>query len=260
MRIFALETNVHKIIRRYCSPNESLLYVSYYDAMLFFLRVLRQVFFSIPTIAVFAIALYVGAPVVTTVSIGVVVIIVLHGFPILRAWLDWYYDLLIITSDKLVLIDQSFVFKQYIKPIHFENVGSISMETQWMNIFNFGIVHIDLKEGEGGGTITRKYVPNAVKFTEVLSAAVTNFQRGRIINVEETNARFAADDRVDERLEEMKKRIAENDAEETRWYSLFEFRIANLEWASEWQLETGNWQPTKLLAVTCNLLAVTCNL
>jgi hypothetical protein len=72
-------------------------------------------------------------------------------------------------------------------------------------MFNFGILHLDLKEGEGGSSIVKKFVPNPEKFTEVLSAAVTNFQRGRLMNVEETNARFAADGQVEQKIERIKQ-------------------------------------------------------
>lgn len=203
MRFLALETDSKKIIRRYCSPEEIVLHVTHFHGMLFTIKTLKNLFITLPVIAIIAAALYFGSPVGITLAVGAVALL-FSTFPILKAWIDWQYDYIIITSDKIVLVDQSSIVRQHIKPINYENIGSVSLETQWFNMFNFGIIHLDLKEGEGGGTITKDFVPYPQKIGEVLSAAVTNFQRGRIINVEETTARFSADDQVEERLEKIK--------------------------------------------------------
>jgi len=82
-----------------------------------------------------------------------------------------------ITTDKILLVDQTSIFKREIKPIHLENVGGVSTETQFWDLFRFGALCLHLKEGLGGQSITKKYVPYAQRVAGILSDVVTAYQR-----------------------------------------------------------------------------------
>jgi hypothetical protein len=95
----------------------------------------------------------------------------------LKAYIDWTYDFIIITTDKVILVDQTSIFKQEIMPLHLENIGGISTFTQYMDIFPFGGISIHLKEGKGGEDVMLKYVPRAKEVAGTLSDVVTTYQR-----------------------------------------------------------------------------------
>jgi hypothetical protein len=98
-------------------------------------------------------------------------------FNLIKAYIDWAYDFILITTDKVILLDQTSFFKREIKPIHIENIGGVSTETQFWDIFPFGTLCIHLKEGMGGQNITKYYVPRARKVAGILSDVVTKYQR-----------------------------------------------------------------------------------
>jgi hypothetical protein len=56
-------------------------------------------------------------------------------------------------------------------------VGGVSTQTQYWNIFPFGIVSVLLKEGLGGDRIVKKFVPRAQEVAAKISEVVTKYQR-----------------------------------------------------------------------------------
>ena len=94
-----------------------------------------------------------------------------------KAFIDWKFDFIIVTTDKLLLVDQTSLFSNEIKPILFDNVGGVGHRTQWLGLVKFGELVIALKEGEGGGDICRRYVPNARETASLITEAVETYQR-----------------------------------------------------------------------------------
>ena len=102
---------------------------------------------------------------------------VLTFFQILRVLIDWRYDFLLITTDKIVFVDQTVFFRHEEKPIHLESVGGASSTTQFWGVFPFGILQLNLKEAMGGDSITIAYVPHAEQVAGLIAEAVSRFQR-----------------------------------------------------------------------------------
>ena len=96
---------------------------------------------------------------------------------LLKIYIDWRYDFIVVTTDKVILVDQTLFFKQQIMPIHVENIGGISTFTQFWDIFPFGGMFIHLKEGLGGKDVEVKYVPHAQVLAGKISDVVTRYQR-----------------------------------------------------------------------------------
>ncbi|MDP7646118.1 MAG: hypothetical protein QF400_03070, partial [Candidatus Peribacteraceae bacterium] len=95
----------------------------------------------------------------------------------IKSLIDWMFDFIMITTDKVLMVDQTSIFKREIKPIHLENIGGVSTETQFWDIFRFGSLRLHLKEGLGGQDLTKKYVPYAGRVAGILSDVVTAYQR-----------------------------------------------------------------------------------
>ncbi len=177
MRILALETDPEKIKQQCLSKGEEVVLMTYYHGMSFFFASLREIFV---TVFMFIIGLglwYVGAPMLWVSVVLFFIWFFFIFFNILKAWIDWQYDFILVTSDKLVLVDQTSIIRQKINPIHLENIGSIASETQFWNLFGFGKIIINLKEGEGGQHITLKFVPHVEQIASKISGTVTYYQR-----------------------------------------------------------------------------------
>ena len=177
MRFFALQTDKDKIIQDFCSKDESVVYTTYYHGLSFFFAIFREVLITIVFFAVAIVGAIFGWPMVWLLSILALLWFVLVFFNVLKAYIDWCYDIIIITTDKIILIDQTSFFKQEIKPITLENIGSVTTRTQFWNLLQFGMIIIDLKEGEGGRNIILRYVPLAEEVAAKLTDSVTEFQR-----------------------------------------------------------------------------------
>ena len=177
MRILALETDAEKIKQQCLSEGEEIVLMTYYHALSFFFASLREILF---TFLIFGVGIglsMAGTPMLWNVGGLFVVWFVFIFFNLMKAWIDWRYDFILVTTDKLVLVDQTSIIHQKINPIHLENIGSIASETQYWNVFGFGKIVINLKEGEGGQSISLYFVPNAAEVAAKISRTVTYYQR-----------------------------------------------------------------------------------
>lgn len=179
MRFFALQTDKHRVIEEFCHEGECVVHMSHYHGLAFLLATLPHIGISILLFAFSGVLINFGAPAFITTTITAVVWFWFSGLGICRNIIDWKYDFILVTTDKIILIDQTSIFKREIKPIHMENIGGVSTSTQYMNIFPFGKIDIHLKEGQGGDKIQKSYVPNARKVASMMSDMVTQYQRGK---------------------------------------------------------------------------------
>jgi hypothetical protein len=118
-----------------------------------------------------------GAPVGWTIGVLFVFWFSFVFFNLLRAYIDWAFDFILVTTDKIIFVDQTSFFRQEITPLNMENVGGVSTKTQFWGIFPFGIVSLHLKEGMGGDRVIKKYVPHAQEVAAKISEVVTKYQR-----------------------------------------------------------------------------------
>lgn len=179
MKFFALETDTDALKKRFLTEGEEEVTTVYYHGLSFAFAMIRQTLFTV-IIAAIAIGAFIsGVPpwglLVTTFLVWFFFVF-LNAF---TAYVDWYYDFVIITTDKVVLVNQSSIFKQNIKPINLDNFASVSTDTQFFDIFDFGSVSLHLKEGTGAD-ITLKYIPRAEEVTAILADCVTKYQRRNI--------------------------------------------------------------------------------
>jgi hypothetical protein len=131
-----------------------------YHPCLFGIRTIGYSFLLIPIIAIAVFLTRVDVP-IPWVVMGAVLV---SGYAVvlktLRAFIDWRYDLIIITSDKVIIVNQSSIFHREIRQMHLENFASVTARTQYLNLFPFGKLCFDLKEGVGR-SICLNYVPRA---------------------------------------------------------------------------------------------------
>lgn len=176
MHIFALETDIGKLKKSFLSEEEREICTVFFHGFRFFLTVLRLTFWTF-LIAGIAMGIGFAGMALSWVVLGACVVwLVSVSPPLLRAYLDWCYDFILITTDKVIVVDQSSLFHQKVTPMNLENFASASAETQFWNLFPFGILHFNLKEGVGNG-VNLRYIPRAHDIASCISDTITTFQR-----------------------------------------------------------------------------------
>ena len=176
MQIFALETDIDKLKKRFLSAEETEVKTVHYHWFPFFLSALRGLLITVAIVAVAIGADMLSLQLLWTMIVGAAVWLVFVFFPLMRAFIDWRYDCIIVTSDKVIVIDQSSIFRQKVTPINLESFANASAETQFLNLFSFGMLLLDLKEG-AEGMLTLRYIPDAQGVASMISDTITQFQR-----------------------------------------------------------------------------------
>lgn len=177
MKIFALDTDIRHIKERFLAHGEREIFTATPHVFRFLTAVIRE---FIITVAILAVAIFVVSldvlswETVAVVSLLLWFVLVFSG--VLQAYLDWKYDFIFLTTDKLIIVDQHSLFRKAITPINLENLGDVVAETQWLNLFDFGMIHFALKEGQGP-EIVLKFMPHADKLVAMISQQITLYQR-----------------------------------------------------------------------------------
>lgn len=176
MKIFALETNDDKLEKSFLSRDEEVILRIKFSGFLFIVRMVRSLLITAVLIGIGAALASVQIP-LAWIVIGLVVLwVVMAVLPSLTAYIDWRYDTLLITTEEVIWVDQSSLFHVHIRQMNLDNIASVSAETQYWNVFPFGKLHFDLKEGVGK-SLTLPYVPQAARVAAVVSDSIVRFQR-----------------------------------------------------------------------------------
>lgn len=179
MQIFALQTDIEKIRKRFIDSEDEHVLLVHYHPLRFFLATAREIGIGILFILL-AVFVYENTPITLgwTLWTTTILLLVFVIIPMIRDYIDWRYDFIEITKDKVIIVDQTFIFKQRIKQINMENFASVEAETQLMNIFPLGRVRFSLKEGTGE-EIMVSYIPHAAEVADTIADTVSGFQRRR---------------------------------------------------------------------------------
>lgn len=176
MRIFALETDIEKLNKSFLSPGEQIVLQARFHGFLFFMRSLGATILTLLLIAIGIGAGLVGIPLSIAVPALFLVWLWVVFRPLLRGFIDWQYDEIVVTTEKIIIVNQSSIIHQEIKQMNLENLASVKALTQFGGIFPFGRLHFDLKEGTGQA-IRLKYIPQSQSVCSTISDCVVQFQR-----------------------------------------------------------------------------------
>ncbi len=106
---------------------------------------------------------------------GLALIVVLsYLYQIVKSYIAWRYNFLIVTSEKLIIIHHESFLHQYVNTIHLNNIRSTRFESQFFGIFRCGILSIDLLELEGGSTevLVLSYIPTPDTIASAIEHAI----------------------------------------------------------------------------------------
>ena len=178
MKIFALETDVAKFNRTFVSEGEQLLCTIRFHGFVFAVKLITTLFWTalLTTVGIVAWEFAMSGAIIF--GIGIVIWLFVLFPPLLRSFIDWRFDVLILTTEKLIVVDQSSVFRREIRQMSLENVASSNAETQFWNLFSFGRLCFDLKEGVGE-RLCLAYIPHADDVATCIGDALVKFERGQ---------------------------------------------------------------------------------
>src|SRR3989338_4641078 len=109
MHILALNTDIDGIKRRFLSAGEQEVLTAYRHGFFFFLSIFLQLIITVGILAAgFALTSWEVFPISpgTTTSILFMLWLILAFPTILKTFLDWKFDFIFVTTDKVVLMDQ----------------------------------------------------------------------------------------------------------------------------------------------------------
>lgn len=178
MRIFALETNHEKLKAELLLEGEQELMCAGYHWMKFFGTMISCGLMSIVVISILGTLWYLDAPYIFSVFpilIMSAVYLWFIGWPMISAFVDYMYDCVILTNSRIIIIDQASVIHRDIRKMDIENIASVRAKTQFLNMFPFGTLHFDLKEGVGKSLIL-KYIPNVDNVSSRISCCLRDYQ------------------------------------------------------------------------------------
>lgn len=190
MRIFALDTDLHRVKNRFLAAGENEIFTVKPHVFGFLVRSVWHFIITFILIVVAAYTYQLGF-----FSMGEALLfffaswMIFVFFGLIEAYIDWKYDFIFLTTDKLIIVDQMSLFRKSITPINLENLGDVVAQTQWLNLFNFGIIHFALKEGSGPEIIL-KFMPHADTIVAKISEQITLYQRRKdfIVPYRQNNA------------------------------------------------------------------------
>lgn len=180
MKILALETNEERLKDQLISPSEQLLLAIHFSGFLFAARFIKALGATAVLGAIGFGLIYGGAPWewVTLLLLGLWLPLI--GISLLTAWIDWRYDVLLVTTDKVIIVDQSSIIRATIQQMNIENIASVTAHTQFADLLPFGKLWFDLKEGTGQRMVL-PYVPRARAVASTIANIVMDFQSRRAV-------------------------------------------------------------------------------
>lgn len=177
MQIFALETNIGRVKEHFLAHGETEIFTAHPHVISFLWHIVWEFFVTILLIVACSYGYSIGVLSLTAaLVIFAVAWVIFVLFGLVEAYIDWKYDFIFLTTDKLIIVDQMSLFRKSITPISLENLGDVAAETQWLNLFRFGIIRFALKEGQGPEVILR-FMPRADRLVGQISEQITLYQR-----------------------------------------------------------------------------------
>ncbi len=203
MRFFALQTDLGELKKQFILQNDQEILVTTRHGIVFFVSLLTATAVTVAVWAILATA-FVFAGTATLrllISVLVVVTAVYELYAILNAYIAWRYNILIVTTEKIVTINQSNLFHQNVQPIHLNNVRSATCESQFFGIWRCGILRINLQETIDNTTkeIVLPYIPQP----DVVVSAIE-----QVISLEKKKAREKPEEQLP-KIEEVQQKVDE---------------------------------------------------
>ncbi len=176
MQLFALQTDIVKLKARFIVPGEQELFMVHRHIISFFLHLLRPFIATVVFVGIIIALSYWNILSLWPVVVLSVLWLVSAGRWIFNAFIDWRYDVLFLTTNKLVIVDQQSIIRNAVNSVNLEEISSVVAETQWLNLFSFGRLHITTRRAEGKVDTTINYIPHPDQLAGAIMGQIAHFE------------------------------------------------------------------------------------
>lgn len=184
MKIFALQTDVGVLKHQFLVEGEEQEIITVHRHIVsFFVEIFWATLLTIILCGLFVLFLSTlpDLTVLLTAQIILGVWFLIYAYVLFSAFINWQYNLLMLTTEKLVVVKHHSCWYQHVQPIHLEKIMTTQMESQFGGIFRCGIVHFKLQETSSGSSseVRLYYIPEARAVIGSIENAITlKHQRG----------------------------------------------------------------------------------
>jgi hypothetical protein len=180
MRILALETDIEELKHKFLMEGEKAVLVTHRHFFSFLIPFLARSVVAIPVLIAI-----VAADTFEWWNFGVSAVLmlvwmVIYGYLVMGAYIDWKFNFIIVTTQKVVLVEQKSFFRQQINPLNYEQISNTRVQSQFGGFFHCGIVFINTKTPERGGMymeLPYPYIPRPEDVAAVIEHGIAIFRQ-----------------------------------------------------------------------------------
>lgn len=180
MQILALETDVEVLKKKFLVEGEQAVLVTHKHWIVFIVNIWWQTIVTTLLLAgsvAMAVSDLLTLPLIASI-VGIWGL--LYAYYLLWAYVQWKYNFLIISTQKLVIVEQYAVVRQHINPLPFPRISNTRVESQFAGIFRCGILYLNMMVPERRGEYMELSIPYLPKPADI-AAMIEN---GLTINKE----------------------------------------------------------------------------
>ena len=155
MRLLALEANLRKLKKQFIAEGEEELLSTTKHAFAFLVPMLWIVPAAVFSVGAWAMGILAGYDMLVLTPLLYAWLAVL-GVLAAKAYIDWRYNVVVVTTEKIVVIKHNFVYSETVKPYNLEGVGSASAGTRYFGIGNCGYVELGLSSVKQGTNVKER--------------------------------------------------------------------------------------------------------
>ncbi len=177
MRFLALQTDVEVLKKQYIPEGEHEIMTVRRHVVPFVMDFIWKTAVMLPIAA----AIFMGFSAFSSfesliISNGLLLIVAFsYIYQIIKSYIAWRYNFLIVTSDKIIIINHRSFLHQGMNSIHLDSITTSKFNSQYLGLVRCGILYLHLQEKEGQGStriITIPHIPNPDTVASAIEHAI----------------------------------------------------------------------------------------
>ncbi len=203
MRFLALQTDVNVLKKQFILQDEQEILTTTHHPFVFLFPAFGTTLIALPLIALIGYA-FVAAPSTNLellTGITLLIAMLVYGYLLFKWYIDWCYNFLIVTTDKIIVITHMSIFYQHVNPIHLDNLMSVKCESRFLGVWHCGLLHITLREKQKGGPNV-DVVVHYIHKPETIASAI---EHG--MSLLQQKSQIHADDQKSQQVEEIQQKV-----------------------------------------------------
>lgn len=185
MRLFALHTDIERLKKEFIVEDEREILSTNMHFSAFFVPFLRATFFAAVIVPIALVVAWQGGALVLVGSVLIALWAIVYASMTFNAFVRWKYNVIFVTSEKVVFVRHRSIFSEKIDPTHLENISSTAVRSQFMGFVHCGTVLLNLKEREAATTrhVVMQYVPHPGRVAAAIENAIVLMKKRKLQNI-----------------------------------------------------------------------------